>query len=174
MITLDEIMDIKTFMRLAYLEAEERSTDTSTKNGAVLLPRDQSLVLVDANRMPHPSMDDDEENWRRPRKYKVIAHAEQAVILKAARMNIETVGSVLICPWACCNECAKNIVLAGVDCVIAHKEAVEKTAGRNDQWQELVELGRYILDKAGVEYELWSGTVGGDIPNLYNGEIWYP
>ena len=74
-VTYKDVMDIPTLMRLAYLEAHQNSEDPSTQNGAILLAAD-GIMLTDVNRMPHKSMAT-KENFQRPRKYKLIGHAEQ-------------------------------------------------------------------------------------------------
>jgi deoxycytidylate deaminase len=99
-----------------------------------------------------------------------MEHAERGVIYLAAKAGLPTAGLIMICPWACCAECARAIALAGITQVIAHKQAHDKSPRR---WQQSIEEGREILSACGVDYVLWSGEVGG-VENLFNGEIWCP
>ena len=161
--------DIRDLMRTAYAEAAVFSDDRSTKNGALLLSRG-GIVMRGVNRFPVASMIDNPVNHERPRKYAFIEHAERAIIFKAASFGISTRGLTMVCPWACCAECARAIVLAGVTKVVAHKQAHDMTPER---WQQSIIDGKEILSAGGVEYELWSGKVCG-VENLFNGEIWCP
>lgn len=164
-------MDYKDLMRQAYQLAFDESTDTSTKNGAVLVnPIDGHVMIGGVNAFTDPNMATDAKNYERPRKYKVTEHAERAAIYAAAQNGIATKGLIMVCPWACCSDCARGIVLAGIPLVVAHKQAYDRTP---DRWREEVAIGIEILQGAGVVYHLFDGDIQ-DVENLFNGEIWYP
>jgi len=161
--------DMRDLMREAYAEAAEFSDDRSTKNGALLVSP-EGVVLRDSNRFPAESLAYNPVNHERPRKYAFTEHAERAVIYKAATFGICTRGLTMVCPWACCAECARAIVMAGITKVVAHKQAHTITP---DRWRQSILEGREILAAGKVEYELWGGKVGG-VENLFNGEVWTP
>jgi dCMP deaminase len=164
-------MDYQKLMREAYLWAYEESTDTSTKNGAVLVdPVSEAMMVGGVNSFVNDDMSSDPRNYKRPRKYKVTEHAERAVIYKAARLEICTKGLIMVCPWACCSDCARAIVLAGIPLVVAHKQAFAMTP---DRWREEIDVGLEILEGGGVTYNLLDSEIGG-VENLFNGEVWYP
>ena len=163
-------MNFKDLMREAYQVALEESTDTSTKNGAVLVDSDGRVLVGGANAFTNPAMADDPRNRERPRKYQVTEHAERAAIYEAARAGIAVSGLTMVCPWACCSDCARGIVLAGIPLVVAHKQAYDMTPER---WREEVAVGIEILKGSGVEYMLYDGKIGG-VQNLFNGEVWQP
>jgi dCMP deaminase len=164
-------MNYQELMRSAYLLAYEESTDTSTKNGALLVqPVDGTVMVGGVNAFIDPDMASDARNYERPRKYKVTEHAERAVIYKAAFQGFRTRGLIMVCPWACCSDCARGIVLAGIPLVVAHKQAYDKTPER---WREEVAVGLEILEGGGVTYHLLDSEIG-EVENLFNGEVWYP
>lgn len=166
------MLDLRDLMRRAYKLAHAESTDTSTKVGAVLIDPDTNrIVSSGVNAFTDSSMALDPRNRERPRKYKLTEHAERATIYKAARLGIATDGLTMVCPWACCPDCARAIVLAGILIVYAHKQAYDKTPPR---WREEVNLGIEILRRGGVKYLLYDAEIGENTVNLFDGEIWYP
>jgi len=164
----EEVVEIKDLLQQAYLLAQRYSTDRSTKNGAILIRPGGNLWGV--NSFTDYSQFLDCRNHVRPRKYKVTEHAERAVIYKAARLGIATLGLTMVCPWASCPDCARAIVLAGIPLVIGHRQAYDKTPPR---WQEEVAFGLEILRGGGVTYQMFDGPIGG-VENLFDEEIWLP
>ncbi len=168
-------MNYQALMRTAYQFAYAESTDTSTKNGALLVdlsvhPFEEFISAHGVNSFTNSDMALDPKNFERPRKYQITEHAERAVIYTAAREGICTEGLTMVCPWACCSDCARAIVLAGIPLVVAHKQAYDKTPER---WREEVEVGMEILRGGGVEYFLLDSHIK-DVDNLFNGEVWQP
>lgn len=168
-------MNYQKLMREAYQVAANESTDTSTKNGALLIDPlvevfEGFILAHGVNSFTDSGMASNLENFERPRKYQVTEHAERAVIYTAARRGICTEGLIMVCPWACCSDCARAIVLAGITLVVAHKQAQDKTPKR---WQEEVEVGMEILQGGGVEYQLFDGNIQG-VDNLFDGKVWQP
>lgn len=164
-------MDYQDLMRRAYQIACDESTDTSTKNGAILVdPVDGEAMVAGVNSFTNSDMASESRNYERPRKYQVTEHAERAAIYKAAKRGIPTKGLIMVCPWACCSDCARGIVLAGIPLVVAHKQAYERTPQR---WRDEVAVGLEILLGAGVTYHLFDGDISG-VENLFDGEVWYP
>lgn len=163
-------MEIKNLLRQAYLYGDWFSRDKSTHLGAILVDATGQMVTAGINTFTDEHQRDVEENYFRPRKYKVTEHAERAAIYRAARHGKATLGLTLICPWASCPDCARAIVLAGIKEVIGHKQAFDRTP---DRWREEIEIGFEILKGGGVKYTFYDGRIG-DIENLFDGEIWYP
>lgn len=97
-------------------------------------------------------------------------HAEEGVILQAAKRGYPTEGLTLICPWAACHECAKAIAKSGVREVIAHGDAIDRTP---DRWKKSMEMSMSIFDDWKVKYTKIYGKIG-DCENLFDGKIWYP
>lgn len=114
----NEPPDYVEYMRWAYQNAV-RSPDPSTQNGAVLITGtgNQPAFAHGWNRIPKGV----EQNYSdREFKYANITHAEAAVIFQAARVGYATLDSTLVCPWAPCVPCARDILDAGVAKLVVH------------------------------------------------------
>lgn len=164
-------MKYRYLLRQAYQYAKETSEDRSTHNGALLLdPRSGEVVARGANRFPASSLKHNEANHERPRKYAFTEHAERDVIYRCGLEGITTCGLIMVCPWACCADCARAIVLAGIPLVVAHKQAYDMSP---DRWKQAIADGLEILDAGDVIYHLWDGQIG-QVSNLFSGEVWSP
>lgn len=163
-------MNYRHLLEMAYWYAKENSDDRSTQNGAILIDHTALPITHGTNRFPVASLADNPANHERPRKYAFTEHAERDVIYRCAREGIKTEGLIMVCPWACCAECARAIALAGITKVIVHKQAHDMSP---DRWKQAIVEGREILDAKGVGYMLWDGKIG-EVTNLFNGEVWYP
>ena len=160
-------VDIPAKMRAAYMAAL-KSTDRSTKNGAVLVQEGWNVVTGWNSHIV--GYGDKPAHHERPLKYQITEHAERSVILKAARKGIKTEGLTLVANWVCCPDCARAIVLAGISRVICHKQCADRD---RPDWKPMIEVGLEILKRGGVELIVWDGVIGG-ITNLNNGELWKP
>lgn len=92
-----------------------------------------------------------------------IEHAERAAIYSAATEDWVSGGCELHCLWAACPDCARAIILAGIQTV--HTAAATFSA-TPDRWRLQVRQGLGMLDEAGVEV-VFHRNVGGSI--LFNG-----
>jgi dCMP deaminase len=164
-------MKYRYLLRDAYEYARQNSQDRSTHVGALLIDATEDEVIArGANRYPADSLARNEANHERPRKYTFIEHAERDVIFACASMGEQTKGLIMVCPWACCADCARAIVLAGIPLVVAHKQAYDMSP---DRWRQSLAEGQEILQEGGVVYHLWDGKIG-ETENLFNGEVWKP
>ena len=155
-------------MREAYCYAWTYSDDNSTTCGAFLCEDDLHPLVFGANRYS-PGISINSINDR-DTKLTYIEHAEREVIYNAARGGINTNGLTMVCPWACCCDCARAIVRSGVKKVIAHAQAYRRTPER---WRESIEQGLHILRCGGVEYEAVDIKIG-YCQNLFDGRVWNP
>jgi len=159
----------KDYLGYAYDLAKVHSQDKSTQVG-VAITRDGRFICDGVNRFPG-NLGDDPRNHERPRKYKLIEHAERDAVFCAARNGFGLEGATMFAPWAACSDCARAIVFAGIECVVAHWQAIKQTPER---WQEEIELGMEIFKAGGVEYIMYDGSIGNGATNLFDGKIWYP
>ena len=160
---------ISFIFRNAYEYASHKSTDPRTQNGAVLVSQCGQELAYGTNHYVHDSLRTP-ETLEPPAKYAYVEHAERDVIFNAAKEGIVTNRTILVVPWACCPDCARAIVLAGITQVITHASMLAKTPER---WQEPIEIGKRILAAGKVQYRVWEGKVGG-VKVLFNGELWQP
>lgn len=161
------MLDIKDYLRLAYITADENSPDPSTKVGAIIVCNNYN-VHYGWNHLT-PGFNDIDLSDRRL-KYKVMEHAERDSIFKAANNGDTLNGAIMYCPWAACCDCARAIVLSGIKEVVCHTNALIQTPFR---WKEDIMLADKIFSASGVKYTWWDGKIG-DCQNLFDGKVWYP
>lgn len=159
------------FLSDAYRTAYLFSHDKSTKVGAILVDtKTMRKVAFGANMFVTANHGEDPKNHTRPHKYDMIEHAERTAIYTAALYGECTQGLSLIATWACCPDCARAIVMAGIKDVYTHVKSYYRTP---PAWLPKINLGVQILCDAGVGYHLIKGDIG-NVPALMNGEVWYP
>lgn len=170
---LEEIImqwDDLDYLRYAYAVASECSTDPNTQNGAILIsPKDGMPVAQAANHFPY-GVEEKEERWEKPLKYRFVEHAERNVIYKAARYGVSTFGLIMYCPWFSCADCARAIVQSGIAEVIGHNLEIHKT---QTHWLEEIKIAEEILTEGGVKFKRVNGKVG-KISIKFAGEIIEP
>ena len=94
---------------------------------------------------------------------------QRNVLYLAGRIGIKTEGLTMVCPWATCSDCAQAIIQTGINRLVTHKQALDKSG----HWQEDIELAFSMLREAGIEAIIFDGKIGaGKI--LRSGEIWEP
>lgn len=112
------------YMADAYEQALE-SEDPSTQNGAIFVAAGNRFTVGGYNRLPDGVSS---EVWKdKTEKYKRVIHAEVDAIGKAAGYGTGTGGGTLVCPWACCYNCAGVIIAAGVRTLVVHKQRLAIT-----------------------------------------------
>jgi len=108
------------FISLCYLAAS-RSTDESTKVGAVIVRKDNSVVSTGYNG-PVRGMNIEDVPQVRPDKYFYMEHGERNAIYNAARNQGGLDGCKLYVNMLPCADCARAIVQSGITDVIVHRE----------------------------------------------------
>ncbi|MBI5152873.1 MAG: hypothetical protein HZA36_00195 [Parcubacteria group bacterium] len=158
----------KELLRIAYIIAKQ-SHDPSTQNGALII-NDNGSILGDAcNQFPR-GVKETPERWERPLKYKIIEHAERNVIFHCARLGIPTSGLTMVCPWAACADCARAIIQAGINRLVIHKQAGDRSP---EFWQKEIDVAFEMFREAGVEIVTYDGKVGVKYV-LHSGQLWNP
>lgn len=171
------IEDQRSLLAAAYGEALE-SPDQSTQCGAGLFKLDHegSYLFEDTlahNRFPYGVRYLD-ERWERPLKYEYIEHAERNAIYKATRLGIPTEGMCMVAPWAACHDCARAIIQSGIDILLTHKQAFDRSP---DRWKASLDSAYTMMDEAGVRVVWYDGPVFENRavnPLLHTGELWIP
>jgi len=146
------------------------SKDPSTQNAAMLTDPGSGIIALECNNIPN-KVHQNKNRWERPTKYHYVEHAERNVLYKAIRMGMSTIELTMYCPWYSCSDCARAIIQCGIKRVIGHKEYFDKTP---DRWKESCTTGIQMMKEAGVDCVIWSGTVGGNIKILVDGEEFSP
>lgn len=136
------------FMGVAKLTAM-RSKDPSTQVGSCIVSLDNRLLSTGYNGAPN-GFDDDKFPWNREgealdTKYFYVCHAERNAILNFRGDRKELKDAKLYVLMFPCNECAKDIIQAGI------KEIVYLTDKYIDT-KEVVAAMR-MFDECGVKYK---------------------
>jgi len=165
---VDDNKEYKSFLREAYLFAEENSSDETTWVGAVIVNGNE-IITKGANRFA-PGVIETEEREERPRKYLCQDHAERNAIYIAAREGKKLEGSTMFAPWIPCIACANGIITSGIKTLVIHYERVMRTSP--DWLDDLKESVKMLLE-GGVEIIVVRGRIG-DCKDKIRNEIWEP
>ena len=135
------------FMAVAKLSAM-RSKDPSTQVGACIASSDNRILSVGYNGAPNGFADElfpwDREGKALETKYMYVVHAERNAILnyRGSRKDLE--GAKIYVDLFPCNECAKEIIQAGIKEVIYLSDKYANTEGTI--------ASKRLFDVCGVSY----------------------
>jgi dCMP deaminase len=122
----------------------KRSTDTSTKVGAVIVGPDKEVRSTGYNGLPRGTKDS-EERLSRPAKYLWTEHAERNAIYNAARVGTSTKGCSLYVQLHPCVDCARAIIQSGI--IEVHCPPIDET---NPRWNESMNVSKEMMLEAGI------------------------
>jgi len=157
LLTTDEID--RSMLHKAYQHAGETSPDPSTKNGAILVGQDGSILTYGVNKFPDGVAETEARLTDKAVKYRLVVHAESSTILNAARDGKASLGSTLYCPYYACSECAKTIIQGGVKRMVGHAQLMVLALEHKTWVQSIIDAWE-VLHEAGVQCYLYDGEVG--------------
>lgn len=153
-------------------EEASLSPDPSTQIGAVIVsPSGYMLDLTMSNNGFVKGWVTIEADFKRPRKYQLIEHAERSALYKAIKYNLMIDGYTLYSSWAGCADCCRAIVSCGIRKLVRHYPPEDSAT---DRWLESVSLGDEILKAAGVTIIDVHGPVPGACKILRDGQVFDP
>lgn len=135
---------VQHFMEVAKLTAE-KSSDTSTKVGAVFTDFENTQLTSGYNGLPR-GVQYIPERLERPLKYKYFEHAERNAIYNAVRKGIALLGSRLYVTAFPCTDCARAIIQSGATQIF-----YEQNPELEARWKEDMLEAKAMLLEAGVE-----------------------
>jgi dCMP deaminase len=130
------------FMEMVDLIAT-RSKDPNTQIGAVIVNNNHDILSTGYNGMA-PGMIETPEIWERPTKYDYVIHGETNAIIRAAKLGVAIDGGTLYTTGFPCNNCARNVVAAGIKKVVCF--------AWDRDWDGKGAISRDLYDKTGVKY----------------------
>jgi len=147
------------------------SPDPSTQNGALIYwPSSNEIVGIGVNTFP-TGIEVTDERLERPLKYEYIEHAERNAIYMAAYKGVSVLkGSVMVCQWAACSDCARALIQTGITTLVRHKDALDRSP---DRWKETIAIADSMMQEAGVEIVDYDGYLNASTI-LHSGELFYP
>ena len=120
------------FMAIAKLSAK-RSKDPSTQVGACIVSKENRILSIGYNGAPNGYNDDifpwDREGNPLDTKYLYVVHAERNAILNYNGSRKDLEGAKIYVDLFPCNECAKEIIQAGIKEVIYLSDKYKDTEG---------------------------------------------
>lgn len=121
------------------------SKDRSRSVGAVIIDRRQHVVALGWNGFPRGINDDVGDRHERPAKYLWTEHAERNAIFNAAASGNATLGCTMYLVWFPCADCARAIIQAGIESIVA----IEPDWG-DPKYSADFAVVREMLSEAGV------------------------
>lgn len=169
------VASLRSIFRLLF-EQSASSPDPSTHNAAMLEPHNppgplHRCAILAYNKFAGDLQPTPELLNNRDLKLAHMSHAESGAIHRAARNGISTLDSVMYCLWAPCYGCARGIIDAGIHTLVTYGPLMRKTPER---WLVEVLRGVEMVKSGGVRYVEFNEPLGGDIPHLFDGKVWYP
>ena len=148
------------FMAVAKLSAM-RSKDPSTQVGACIVGSDNRILSIGYNGAPNGYNDDvfpwDREGEPLDTKYLYVVHAERNAILNYRGNRKDFEGAKIYVDLFPCNECAKEIIQAGIKEVIYLSDKYKDTDGVIASKRLFAECGvvfRQIDTKADINIKI--------------------
>lgn len=131
----------------------QKSKDPSSKIGAVLVDKNNSIFSTGFNGFPIGVDETDESRWERPIKYEYVCHAERNAIALAARKGSTCDGATLYLvgfgpPTAPCTECTKMIIQSGIIRVVGRPFIPARP-----DWIKDLQFSVALLEEAGVKFD---------------------
>lgn len=162
---------LQRLMSKAYSHALD-SPDPSSQNGAVLCKRQSNGQLdVVSKGFNHFYDGIEPEVANRDEKLRRIEHAERDAIYQAAKRGVEVEGSIMVCPWAACSDCARAIIGSGVSALIVHRQRYLLTDKR---WIDQVNEALNWIQASGIFLFEYDGVCPQTKPILVSGRLWSP
>lgn len=177
---------LKDALHQTYLVAKT-SADPSGQNGARIFnfaPRGLGDLLASActELVSVDGLDVEAVVADRPTKYMYVEHAERNAIYQAAQVGHRLMGSIMVCPWFACSDCARAIVRSGIGLVIGHLPRIEEfnrtrtsiTDGKAYKWAPGIDAGDRMLASNGVRRIYFTERLGLDFTIKVNEFDWTP
>jgi dCMP deaminase len=158
----------KDILREAYKYAYENSTDTTTKNGAVIV-RDQNIVSRGTNTFAENVEITEKRNTAMAERV-YQDHSERNAIYQAARLGIPLEDTDIYTTWIPCPVCANAIINSGIKRVVFHYESAIKP---HKEWENDLKEAIKLMLESGIVVETYKGRIG-NVQGLFNKEKWEP
>lgn len=140
-------MNWREYFEAIALTISQKSKDPSTKVGAVIYGKDNSIQATGFNGFPRGVFDDPDwwpERYKRPDKYMWTEHAERNAIYSAAANGVSLKGSRIFTSMYPCSDCARAIIQTGIEQVVTRMPD-------NGRWDSHYEVSTQMFQEAGVE-----------------------
>ena len=156
-------------LREAYKYAYENSTDTTTKNGAVIVSKGD-IISRGSNRFAkNVEITKKRSTSVAERIYQ--DHSERNAIYGAARLGIPLEGTEMYSTWVPCPACVNGILFSGIKKVVFHYDAAIKK--HKKYWRDQLKDSVNMMLEGGIEVAVYKGKIG-DVQALFHKKEWEP
>lgn len=137
------------FYKMANL-VSEKSKDTSTQIGAVIVGPDNEIRSTGYNSFPAGINDEVDVRQERPEKYYWMEHAERNALYNAAKIGVSTKGCIMYlnCGVPCC-DCTRGIINSGISRIMICKDDITKSS----HWGEHAKRSLQMFKESNVKVE---------------------
>jgi len=145
MYSMDHAKALKYF-QLARYQADLFSKDPNKKVAAILLAHESFQILSTGFNGICRGLNETEERWTRPMKYRWVCHAEMNAIANAARGGVKVENSICVVTMFPCVECCKVLIQSGIDTVVSEKPNLD-----DERWGEDFKISLEMMQESGME-----------------------
>jgi dCMP deaminase len=154
------------FMSLVAMIAR-RSKDDSTKQGAVIVSKDHSILSTGYNSFPAGIDDTSKYRQLRPEKYYWFSHAEVNSIANSSKNGISIKDSTMYTNGIPCSTCAALVINAGISEVVYYNKWVNMNP---EKWDEEAKRSLEMFEESGVLVRAYQASIIRDNYFYHRGE----
>lgn len=134
------------YYQLAKYQASLFSKDPHTKVAAIILAHDSLQILSTGFNGICRKLNETQERWSRPLKYKWVAHAELNAVANAARSGVKIEGSICVVTMFPCVDCCKALIQSGINTLITEKPDFD-----NPRWGDDFKISIEMFEEARIK-----------------------
>jgi len=134
------------FLKLAEFQADLFSKDPATKVCAFFIAPESLQILSTGYNGFCRGIEESNQRWERPEKYKYVVHAEANGIFNACRNGVSLKDSICIVTLFPCSNCTKGLIQVGVKEIITKEPDFE-----HDRWGEDFKYSLEMIKEVGIE-----------------------
>lgn len=134
------------FLKLAEFQANLFSKDPSTKVCALFIAPESLQILSTGYNGFCRGIEESNQRWERPEKYKYVVHAESNGIFNACRNGVSLKDSICIVTLFPCSNCTKGLIQVGVKSIITKEPDFE-----HERWGDDFKYSLEMIKEVGIE-----------------------
>ncbi len=143
------------FMSMVFFIAQ-KSKDTSTKIGSVIVGQDNEIISTGYNGLARGVDDTKPERYLRPEKYFWFEHSERNSLYNAARIGVSTKGCRLYTNGIPCADCCRGVIQSGIKEIIVYGPW---DRGNSAKWLESIRYSKEMLQETNIPIRYYEGSL---------------
>jgi dCMP deaminase len=134
------------FLKLAEFQADLFSKDPATKVCAFFIAPESLQILSTGYNGFCRGIEESNQRWERPEKYKYVVHAEANGIFNACRNGVSLKDSICIVTLFPCSNCTKGLIQVGVKEIITKEPDFE-----HERWGDDFKYSLEMIKEVGID-----------------------